>query len=238
MTSKTSAPGGSRSAGTSVTASATAWATTFSAATPRASSETSVATIETTSSIRRRRSATAIATATAPLPVPMSATRRRVPGTGGRSTSRVADLGDGKLDEPLRLWPRDERSPIDGEGEAHELLEASDVRHRLAGRPPLDEGPEPLRLAVTDGRPAIGDDPTAIEVEDAPEEQLGVEPRRLAAGVAQARGALVEQGLDGEHSGGLSSRSDRRAEVRWPASRRAPRRRRLRASRGGRLRRS
>ena len=61
------------------------------------------------------------------------------------------DIGDGDratgddlarcVDERLRLGARNEHAVVDGEAKAVELFEASEVRHRLTLRAPLDQVP-------------------------------------------------------------------------------------------------
>ena len=73
------------------------------------------------------------------------------------SASRRMISLERQVDEPLGLGSRDERPRVDGEGEPVELLDAADVGDRLAGRPPVQRGPErpprrPARPARRGGR--------------------------------------------------------------------------------------
>ena len=71
---------------------------------------------------------------------------------GDRDGTRTRpDVGDGDcatgddlarcIDERLRLGARNEHAVVDGEAEAVELFEASEVRHRLTLRASLDQVP-------------------------------------------------------------------------------------------------
>ena len=66
-----------------------------------------------------------------------------------------------------------------------ELLEPADVGDRLAGRAPLEGRPVARRGVVADRRIRVRSDDRPIDAERVAEQELGVEPRRLRAGVAQ-----------------------------------------------------
>ena len=76
---------------------------------------------------------------------------------------------------------------------AVELLDAADVGDRLAQFPPVDQG-QVLRLRVgPDRRVAVRDDRRPVDADRVREQQLGIQPRRLGAGRAQALDAGLHQ---------------------------------------------
>ena len=85
-----------------------------------------------------------MASAIAPLPVPTSRTR-------GSPSPR--DPRQAALDHDLRLGPRHEDAPVDGEREPPEAPLAEDVRQRLA---PLSPGNQPLERLRLRGRQLPG----------------------------------------------------------------------------------
>ena len=100
----------------------------------------STASIATSSAgTRRLRSATASAIAIAPLPVPTSTIRNGAAAyTPGPDRELCHHLGEHQVDDMLGLRARDERAPIDGQGDPVELLDAADVGDRLPGGAPLE----------------------------------------------------------------------------------------------------
>ena len=95
--------------------------------------------------------------------------------------------GERRLDDELRLRPRDEDAPVDGEGQRPELALAEEVVERLARDPPGDErleaggGPGRKRLA------RARNDPRPACAERVREQHLGVGPRLGDAGGRQPR---------------------------------------------------
>ena len=93
---------------------------------------------------------------------------------------------------------RDERPWIHAEGQAVELLQAADVGHRLAGRTPFDIRLVAARGVGPDWRLGMRHDGGPSGPHGGPEQQLGVEPRRLRSGLAEPVRARLE-----ERAGGL-----------------------------------
>lgn len=85
------------------------------------------------------------------------------------------DVGLGELDEPLRFWPRDQGTLIDGQCEPGELLQATQVGDRLTGFVAGDGGLEPGHLAVTDRGLGMGQHARPIDPEDVRQEQLRIQ---------------------------------------------------------------
>ena len=99
------------------------------------------------------------------------------------------DLGLGELDEPLGLGPRDQRPRVDLERQAVELLEAAQVGDRLAGRPSLEVRPVAARGIGPDRRLGMGEHDRPPDTDRMPEQQLGVQPRRLRTRTPRSRSA-------------------------------------------------
>ena len=76
-------------------------------------------------------SSSASASAIAPVPVPTSSTR---------GSFDVAQQLEAALDHDLRLGPRHERARVAAQRQAAKAPFAEDVRERLAGRAPFDQG--------------------------------------------------------------------------------------------------
>ena len=108
-------------------------------------------------------------------------------------------LGLREFDEPFGLRPRDERSRVDAEGQAVELLDLSDVRHRLAGGSPCHAGAVGRLCVGTDRRVRVGDDRGPVHPDGIAEQQLGVQPRRLGAAGVESLDPLAQQHPDLGH---------------------------------------
>ena len=117
------------------------------------------------------------ASAIAPEPVPTSATR---------APARQVERG---LDDVLGLRARDEHARVDRQLDRPEALAADEVGDRLALAPARREVHERARLVGVEPALGIGDQRGPVHAEDVREQQLGVEPRRVAA-----RGGERDQG--------------------------------------------
>ena len=114
------------------------------------------------------------------------------------------DLGLCQLDEPLRLRPRDQRPAVHLEREPVELLEPTQVGDRLAGSAALDVGSIPACGVCADRRLGMRQHDRSTDTDRMAQQQLGVEPRRLGAGVRETVGSLTE-----ERSGRLARKPSR-----------------------------
>ena len=124
----------------------------------------------------------------------IAAPARAGAGLAGRSASRRIDLGDRRVDERLRLRPRDQRPRVDREGEPVELLDPADVGDRLAGRAAASSASS-NRAAASGPTGASGW--ARIVVRSAPIAQpsstSASSRARLGAGLAQPLGRVREQ---------------------------------------------
>ena len=144
---------------------------------------------------------------------------------GAAARADVGDAGavrqlEADLDERLRLGPRDEHAPVDVEVQAAEPAAPDEVGDGLVpGRAAADEVLEGADRRPLDGPVAVQHDLGAVDAEHVGEQELGVEPGRVAARGADGHGRRVH-GLAGRHpaEGHVSPRAG-------GASRRRPARR-------------
>ena len=101
--------------------------------------------------------------------------------------------GFGKLHEPFRLGTRDERPGVHLERQAVELLEAAQVGDGLALGAPRQVSPVAPQRIRADRRLGMGQHDRPTDTDRVPQQQLGVEPRRLRARGPQTVGALRQQ---------------------------------------------
>ena len=104
-------------------------------------------------------------------------------------TGRQAQRG---LDEVLGLRPRDQHAAVDVQLDVPEPLDAEDVGDRLTLAPAAREVHERARLGARQLAPRVGDQRRAVDAERRREQDLGVEPRRVAA----RRGDRDERGVE------------------------------------------
>ena len=149
---------------------------------------------------RRRRSATSSAMAIAPLPVPTSTIR-----IGGEPTGRAAAASRRITSASASSTSRSvsgrgmSARRVDREGQAVELLDPPDVRDGLAGRAPV-EGRPVGRLGVgADRRVGVREDRGPVDPDGMPEQELGVEARRLRTGGGEPLDPVAQQRPDRGH---------------------------------------
>ena len=92
------------------------------------------------------------------------------------------------LDDDLRLGPRHERARVGSQRQPPEAPLAEDVRERLAPRRAARRAPAPRALGLVERPVVLGVELDPREPERVREQQLGVEPRRLDALVAEVLG--------------------------------------------------
>ena len=105
---------------------------------------------------------------------------------------RLRRQGQRGLDHELGLRSWDEHARVDREHQTPEPLLAEDVRHRLAPRRRGGEVHERARLVRLELAPGRGDDGGAADPQHVREQELGVEPRRVAAGGGEGHVGRVE----------------------------------------------
>ena len=89
------------------------------------------------------------------------------------------DLRLSQFDEPFRLRPRDQRPWVHQHGQPEELLEPTDIRNRLPGRPPLDPGPKHSAGIRPDRRVRVRQDDRPTHPDGVSQQKLRIEPGRL-----------------------------------------------------------
>ena len=172
------------------------------------------------SSAERKRTATA--TETAPEPV---ATSHATTGAPSRP-SRLAISRHGRLGEELRLGTRDEGAPVGPDAQRVPLLEAADVRDRLARRAACQGRVERTGDIGADLRLRVGEHPGSVAGRDVGQEHLRVQAGGRRGGIAETARGLRQGGADGSNLGHPISRHAASSVPRssrrfcWSASRR------------------
>ena len=112
--------------------------------------------------------------------------RGDVPGDRGRLPCESRrDLRGGGRDDELRLGSGDQGARIGSDPQRAPLLEAADVRDRLACRPAVDGGAE--GVALLEAGLGMREQPRPVPPGHVRQKDLGVEPRGRLPGVAELR---------------------------------------------------
>ena len=120
------------------------------------------------------------------------------------------------LDDDLRLGPRDQRAPVDGQRQPAEAPLAEDVRDRLAAGAARDELAVAVELAVVERPVEVRVELDALPAERVREQQLRVEPRRLG-GLAEVLRRAPEDVSDRHASSARRRSSACSASVKSPS---------------------
>ncbi len=110
--------------------------------------------------------------------------------------ARAARQVERGLDDVLGLRARDEHARVDGQVDGAEALAAEQVGDGLALAAARGQVHERARLVGLEPALGIDDQRGAVDPQHVREQQLGVEPRRLAAGRAQSDDGGVERVAD------------------------------------------
>ncbi len=101
------------------------------------------------------------------------------------------------VDKQLGLRPRDQRPPVNAEGQCVEFLESPDIGDRLPRLAPRDGLFVGRPLTLPERRLRMCEDDGPVDAQDVGEEQLGVEQRRLGPGSAKPLRCCPDRLRDG-----------------------------------------
>jgi hypothetical protein len=118
-----------------------------------------------------------------------------------RPAQAIGDLREGEAHEQLGLGSRDQRPGIHGEGDPVELLEAAEIRDRLACRAAADVIVEPRRGLRADACLRVGEQGGPLDVQRVRQQQLSVQAGALRPARAETLDRPGEELADRRHRG-------------------------------------